>query len=287
MKYAFIDAHRFLFHVKKMCRILGASKSGYYAWRGGKKTKRQGENEMILKEIQEAYTRSRGTYGSPRISRELHEKGIYCSEKRIARLMRANNIMAKTKRRFKATTNSRHTLAVAPNLVQKEFSVKEACKVWVSDITYIWTDEGWLYLAIIMDLFTRGIVGWAMSDRITAEMIINALEQATTRRNPPEGLIFHSDRGSQYASDAFCSVLKRYGCIQSMSDKGDCYDNAVAESFFHTLKTEHVYFERYKTREEARCSIFEYIEVFYNRIRRHSTIGSRSPYEFEEMAGVV
>lgn len=287
MRYAFIEAHRSLFRVEKMCCVLGASKSGYYAWRGWKKTRLQEENEMILDKIKEAYKKSHGIYGSPRIATELHENGIHCSKKRIARLMRVNNIMAKTRRRFKATTNSRHTLAVAQNLIQKEFSVNEAYKVWVSDITYIWTDEGWLYLAIIMDLFTRGIVGWAMSERITAEMVIKAFQQAITRRNPPEGLIFHSDRGSQYASDAFRDVLKHYGCIQSMSDKGDCYDNAVAESFFHTLKTEHVYFERYKTREEARLSIFEYIEVFYNRIRRHSTLGNRSPYEFERMAKVA
>ena len=196
--------------------------------------------------------------------------------------MRINGIAAKTKRRFKATTNSRHSLPVAPNLLNKRFVAEGPDKIWVSDITYVWTEAGWLYLATMLDLFSRKIVGWAMGERITSELVIKALYQAIWRRRLERGLILHSDRGSQYASSAFRVVLTRHGITQSMSARGDCYDNAVAESFFHTLKTEYVYFEKFRTRAEAQNGIFEYIEVFYNRIRRHSTLGNMSPQAFEQ-----
>lgn len=265
-----------------MCRLLGVSRSGYYAWSKAGISKRHRENAMILGRIREVYKISRGTYGSPRITDELRAGGMMHSRKRIARLMRINRIAAKTKRRFKATTYSGHKLPVAPNLLTKPFGAMGTDRIWVSDITYVWTDEGWLYLAVILDLFSRRCVGWAMSNRITAGLVLRAFNQAILRRNPGKGLIFHSDRGVQYASEAFRNVLTRHGCIQSMSAKGNCYDNAVAESFFHTLKTEYVYFEKYGTRDEAQSGIFEYIEVFYNRTRRHSAIGSSSPVDFEQ-----
>ena len=201
--------------------------------------------------------------------------------------MRENGIVAKARHRFKATTHSRHSLSVAENLLNRDFTADKPNRVWVSDITYIPTLEGWLYLAVILDVFSRHVVGWAMSDRLTADFVVRALSQAADRRRPSPGCIFHSDRGVQYACKEFRDVLKHYGFCQSMSRKGDCYDNALAESFFHTLKTEHVYHYRYETRAEARQSLFEYIEMFYNRQRRHSALGYRSPVEFEELARVA
>jgi putative transposase len=282
MRYEFIYRERSSHSVEKMCFLLRVSRSGYYAYGRQVNKVRRNANECLLEEIKRSYRAGRGAYGSPRITTDLRERGFHCGKNRVARLMRINGIRAKTKRRFKATTNSRHCLPVAPNLLNKSFASTGPDKVWVSDITYVWTHEGWLYLATVLDLFSRGIVGWAMGERITSELAIRALNQAIWKRKPAPGLILHSDRGSQYASDAFRSVLTRHGIIQSMSAKGDCYDNAVAESFFHTLKTEYVYFENFKTRAQAQSGIFEYIEVFYNRTRRHSTLGNMSPQEFEQ-----
>jgi transposase InsO family protein len=198
--------------------------------------------------------------------------------------MKKHGIVAKMRRRFKVTTHSKHTLPVAENLLQKPFVAGKANTVWVSDITYVRTDEGWLYLAAILDVYSRQIVGWSMKERLTQDLTIPALQQALGRRNPVAGLIFHSDRGVQYASHDFRNLLKRKGFIQSMSGKGNCYDNAIMETFFHTIKTELIYCERYRTKEEARRSIFEYIEVFYNRVRRHSALNYKSPTEFEQLA---
>jgi putative transposase len=265
-----------------MCLLLGVSRSGYYAYgRQGNGVRRKA-NERLLEEIKRSYRAGRGAYGSPRITTDLRERGFRCGKNRVARLMRINGIAAKTKRRFKATTNSRHCLPVAPNLLNKRFVATGPDKVWVSDITYVWTHEGWLYLATVLDLFSRRVVGWAMGERITSELVIRALNQAIWKRKPAPGLIFHSDRGGQYASDAFRIILARHGIVQSMSNKGDCYDNAVAESFFHTLKTEYVYFESFRTRMQAQSGIFEYIEAFYNPTRRHSTLGNMSPQQFEQ-----
>ena len=232
-------------------------------------------------EIKESHKMSRWAYGSPRITYDLKAKGIKCSENRVARLMKIHGIIAKTKKKFKATTNSKHNLPVAENLLNQNFVTEKPNTVWASDITYVQTLEGWLYLAVILDLFSRQVVGWAMSDRLTSDFVIKALYQAIGRRRLVSGCIVHSDRGVQYASADFRDVLKTFGFIQSMSRKGNCYDNAVSESFFHTLKTEHVYEHRYETRAEARQSIFEYIEMFYNRQRRHSALGYRSPISFE------
>jgi len=235
----------------------------------------------MLIEIKESHKNSRRAYGSPRIVEDLKDKGMKCGKNRVARLMKIHGIVGKAKKKFKATTNSNHALPVAENLLNQNFEAAKPNTVWLSDITYIATLEGWLYLVVIIDLFSRQIVGWGMSDRLTSEFVVKALYQAIGRRHPGSGCIFHSDRGIQYASTDFRDVLKSYGFIQSMSRKGNCYDNAVSESFFHTLKTEHVYDYRYETRAEARHSIFDYIEMFYNRQRRHSALGYRSPVSFE------
>jgi len=281
MKYWFMDQHRSTHGVQKMCRIIGASRSGYYIWKKQPQNRTQKENEKILMEIKEVHTKSRRTYGSPRITDELRSNGTKCGKNRVARLMKIHGIVGKAKKKFKATTNSKHSLPVAENLLNQNFVAEKPNTVWVSDITYIPTLEGWLYLVVIIDLFSRQVVGWGMSDRLTSGFVVKALYQAIGRRHPGSGCIFHSDRGIQYASADFRDVLKAYGFIQSMSRKGNCYDNAVSESFFHTLKTEHVYDYRYETRAEARQSIFEYIEMFYNRQRRHSALGYRSPVSFE------
>jgi len=281
MKYWFIDQHRSSHGVQKMCRVIEASRSGYYRWKKQPQSKRQKENEKILMEIKESHKNSRRTYGSPRVVEDLQAKGMTCGKNRVARLMKVNGIVGKAKKKFKATTDSKHNLPVAENLLKQNFETEKPNTVWTSDITYVWTSEGWLYLAVILDLFSRQVVGWAMSDRLTSDFVVKALYQAIGRRQPASGCILHSDRGIQYASAAFRDVLMAYGFIQSMSRKGNCYDNAVTESFFHTLKTEHVYDYRYETRAEARQSIFEYIEMFYNRQRRHSALGYRSPVSFE------
>ena len=231
--------------------------------------------------IREAHRRSSGRYGSPRIAKELEARGVRCSENRVARRMQVSRIVAKTKRRFKVTTRSKHNHPVAYNLVNQNFNTERPDQTWVSDITYVWTREGWLYLAVILDLFSRQVVGWSMSYSLSQELALKAFRQALWRRSPGSGVIFHSDQGVQYACQAFRDLLKEHKFVQSMSDKGNCYDNAVAESFFHTLKMELVYFESYQTRDEARKSIFEYIEIFYNRQRRHSTLNYLSPVNFE------
>lgn len=267
-----------------MCQVLDVSRSGYYSWAKHNTSDRQKENERLLLHIQQAYTRGRGTYGSPRITAELRDHGVYCGKNRIARLMRESGIRAKTKRRFKATTKSRHDFLVVDNLLDRSFSTEAANRVWFSDITFIWTREGWMYLAAILDAFNRQIVGWSMSDRLNHGILADALQKALRKRKPDAGLIFHSDRGTQYASYAFQELLHQYGFVPSMSSTGNCYDNAIMESFFHTLKTELIYFEKYRTRREARGNIFEYIEVFYNRVRRHSALNYCSPVEFEKKA---
>jgi len=272
MKYKFIEKHRSLFAVEKMCRALKISKSGYYAWSFRPKSTRAVANEKLDTHIKAIYEQSKGSYGSPRITKTLNNQEITCSENRVADRMRKNGIKAKTKKRFKVTTNSKHNHPIARNLLNQDFTAQSPDQVWASDITYIWTREGWLYLAVILDLFSRRIVGWAMSHRLGQDLVLNAFQQALWRRRPRHGIIFHSDQGVQYACKAFRNLLKEHKFIQSMSSRGNCYDNAVVESFFHTLKTELVYFETYYTREEARNSIFEYIEIFYNRTRKHSTL---------------
>ena len=281
MRYEFIDPHRSAFRVTKMCQVLEVSRSAYYAYRRRPKSLRERNNERLVEKITEIYHRSRRSYGSPRITAELHDQGICCGHNRVARLMRQNDIVAKRKRRFKVTTHSRHKLPVAPNLVDKQFSADAPDQLWVSDITYIRTLQGWLYLAAILDVYSRQIVGWSMDAFLGQELVLKALRQALGRRQPAQGLIFHSDRGSQYASQSVRRLLSKRSFRQSMSGKGNCYDNAIMESFFATLKTELIYEQTYRSRAEARQSVFEYIEMFYNRFRKHSALGYLSPAEFQ------
>lgn len=239
------------------------SRSGYYSWKNRDKSKRQKENESLIPVVLEAHRYSKGTYGTRRMSDEVKDHGSLCGRYRARTLMNMAGVSAKQKRKFKVTTESNHKLPVASNLLQRQFSTQEPNQVWVGDITYIWTSEGWLYLTVALDLFSRQIVGWAMSNRIDRKLVIDSLLMGTWRRNPGPGLIFHTDRGSQYCSNDFQKVLKNNKMLSSMSRKGDCWDNAVAESFFASLKTERVFFNNYKTREEARKDIFDYIEMFY------------------------
>ena len=282
MKYRFIFESRSGFKLGKMCKLLEVSRSGYHKYLRSQMNERRIENMLIAEEIKRIYKDKHGRYGSPRIHEEMRKGGKRINKKRIARLMRINNIRAITKRKYKATTNSSHDKPVAENLLNQKFEVTELNKVWVSDITYIWTKEGWLYLAVILDLFSRRVVGWSMSETISATLVIAAIRQTLLNRTPAEGMIFHSDRGSQYASEAVRSLLKQNKITQSMSRKGNCYDNAVAESFFHTLKVELIYTRSYATRVEAKNDIFEYIEIFYNRQRGHSAIKYFSPVDFEK-----
>ena len=282
MKYAFMQTHESEFSVERMSWVLEVSRSGYYQFIQSKLSCRKQENERLLIKIKTIYAASRFTYGSPRIHAELQEDGETCSRKRVSKIMKKAGIEAKMKKRFKVTTKANPMAIPAPNLLQQDFTTEKPNHRWVADFTYIATQEGWLYVATVLDLFSRRIVGLAMSDRMTADLVVQALQQALIHRKPPADLIHHSDRGSQYTSSAFRNLLKKHAITASMSGTGNCYDNATQESFYHTLKTEHVYFECYKTREEAKQSIFEYVEVFYNRKRRHSTLGYVSPMIFEK-----
>jgi transposase InsO family protein len=278
-----IDEHYGEWPVDMMCRVLKVSRSGFYAWRQRPESEQAKSRRRLIEIIKEIHEESKRSYGSPRVHRELVARGEICCENTVARYMRKNDIVAKTKRKFKQTTDSNHGLPVAKNLLDRDFDQLEPNRVWVSDITYIPTREGWLYLATVLDLFGRKIVGWSMSHRIDRHLVMDALTMAVKNRRPPPNLIHHSDRGSQYASDDFQKLLDEYGMICSMSRKGNCWDNAVAESFFRSLKTELVHHEDFATRDEARLAIFEYIEVFYNRIRRHSSLGYLSPADYEAL----
>jgi putative transposase len=281
VKYAWIAAHRKEFDLTEMCRVLAVSISGYRAWKdGGTPERKRLTDEQMLALIRAIHAELKGAYGSPRITKELRGRGFPASKERVERLMRENSIRARHKRRYKATTDSKHGLPVAPNLLDRNFTPEAPNKVWTADLTYIWTDEGWLYLAVVLDLFNREVVGWSLKPRMTADIVIDALTMAWFRRKPAPGLLHHSDRGSQYASQAFQERLKEYGMVCSMSRKGNCWDNAPTESFFNSLKNERVHGTRYETRADAIADVFDYIEPFYNRRRRHSTLGYASPQKF-------
>ena len=257
------------------------SRSGYYAWRRRPESQHQREDRRLVAEIKAIHQESKKTYGSPRIHAELRFKGIRCGEKRVSRLMSENQIRGKQKRRFRVTTQSKHPYPVAENVLARSFQAPRPNCRWVSDITYVRTGEGWLYLAAVMDLFQRQIVGWCMSSSLEKSIALNALQMAINRRNPSAGLLHHSDRGVQYACEDYQTLLKANEMICSMSRKGNCWDNAPMESFFHTLKVELIHHRKYETRDEARRDIFEYIEIFYNRKRLHSSLGYRSPVDYE------
>ena len=268
-----------------MCRALEVSRSGYYAYKKRPISQRRADSENLLIEIRRVFLENDSNYGSPRIWDQLHNKEyMRCSENRVARLMRINGIVAVQKRKFRVTTNSKHGYPVWPNVLNRNFIAERPNTIWVSDITYIWTFEGLLYLAAVLDLFSRGIVGLAMDKTIADTLTTQAMMQAISRRNPLKGLICHTDRGSQYAGNDFKAILAQNEFVGSMSKKGDCWDNAVAESFFHTLKVELVHRNRFKTRDEAKRKIFEYVEMYYNRRRAHSTLGNLSPFEYERQA---
>ncbi|GFN31038.1 transposase [Paenibacillus curdlanolyticus] len=259
------------------------SRSGYYKWVGRPESKRERQHKEWTEQVKEVYDTSRQLYGSPKVTRELNKKGVSISERTVTRIMKENGIRSKTVKKYKATTNSKHSLPVHENVLNREFTASKPNEKWVTDITYVSTGEGWLYLASVMDLFSRKIVGWHMSERMTKELVLSALRQAYGRQCPDKGLIHHSDRGSQYASLDYQKQLQIYEMTGSMSRKGNCYDNACIESFHSVLKKELIYLNKYETRAEAKKSIFEYIEVFYNNQRIHSSTGYRTPSEFECM----
>ena len=267
--------------VRLLCGTLRVSPSGYYAWRKRGPSRRQQENERLLQAIRTVHQQTRGVYGYRRIFAALKAKGIACGKHRVRRLMQQHGLRAKRRRRYRTTTQSRHRLPVAPNILARDFSTTAANRKWVSDITFIPTHAGWLYLAVIMDLYSRQVVGWAMEPRLDKELGLKALRMALASRRPPAKLLYHSDRGVQYANNDFQQLLKAHKIIASMSRTGNAYDNAPMESFFASLKKELVHLRNYRTRDEARTDIFEYIEVFYNRQRLHSALQYHSPVEFE------
>lgn len=281
MRYQFVLDNEGQYAVRPLCRVMEVAPSGFYAWRTRPQSARESANEALVKQIESVSVMSRGRYGSPRVYQQLRAEGACCGLNRVARLMRRHGIKARRRRRFKKTTDSRHGLPIPPNLLDRRFEVFERDRRWASDITYIWTAEGWLYLAVVMDLYNRKIVGWAMQSTLEQPLVNQALAMALASRRPAPGLLHHSDRGSQYASGEYQQLLDQQGIERSMSRKGNCWDNAPVESFFSTLKQELVDDRRYQTRYEARSEIFEYIEVWYNRRRLHSTLGYLSPDEFE------
>ena len=280
MKFQCIETHKRSYPIWLMARLFGVSTSGYNKWKNCS-GKREAADLKLLRIIEDIHRSSRRNYGSPRVLAQLKGLGFKVSKSRVERLMKENGIRAKTKKKFRVTTDSKHKLAVAPNILERDFSPKRMNQAWVGDITYVWTREGWLFLAVLIDLYSRQVVGWSMSERMKKELTLNALNMALRRRRPPAGLIHHTDRGSQYASHAYRQTLRSSGIICSMSRRGNCWDNAVAESFFHSFKTELIYHEDFKTREEAKRKIFEWLEVYYNRQRLHSTLGYRTPVGFE------
>ncbi len=281
MKFEFIDAQKALFPVEFMCEQLGVSRSGYYAWKQRPECERDKADQALAEVVTQVHQESRGRYGSPRVHAELRARGQRVGRKRVARLMSQRGLVARKKRRFARTTDSRHNQPVAPNLLERDFSPGQPNSTWATDITYVGTRQGWLYLAVVMDLFSRRGVGWSMSQQIDRYLVLNALDMALQGRQPPRGLLHHSDRGSQYASTDYQQALATRGIQCSMSRKGNCWDNAVVESFFSSLKLELVYTTDFATREQARVALFDHIEVFYNRQRRHSSLGFMSPADFE------
>jgi putative transposase len=279
MKYGFMGRYGSGFEVKKMSEVLGVNRSGYYAYQGRGGSPRAKENERLGRLIRTIWSRSRELYGSPRITVELRSQGLRCGKNRVARLMREAGIRSQTKKAFKVTTKG-GGLAEAEDLVQRQFQAERPGQIWVSDITYVRTKERWLYLAAVLDLYNRGIVGWALERRVGQELVLTALNRALVQHPPEPGLVFHADRGGQYRSQHMKRLLARAGIRLSLGRRGDCYDNAAMESFFSTLKCELIHREKFRTEEEAKQKIFDYIEVYYNRQRRHSTLNYQTPAEY-------
>jgi len=283
-RFAFIEQHGSDVPTERLCRMLGVTSRGFRAWRGRPISRRQRDDMVLLAHIRKEHRLSLGSYGRPRMTEELKELGFAVGHRRVGRLMRDNGIKVVRTRKYKATTNSKHGYAIAPNLLDRNFIAAQANQKWAVDISYIWTREGWLYLAVVMDLYSRRIVGWAVSNRIKRDLAIRALEMAIALRRPPKGCIHHSDRGSQYCSHDYQKLLKKHGFKVSMSGKGNCYDNAVVETFFKTIKAEMIWRNIWYTRKQAHIALFKYINGFYNPKRRHSTLGGMSPIAFERKA---
>lgn len=282
MTFAWMERHREQFPVRAMCETFGVSPSGFYASRQRQVGPQKQRRAALREQIASVHGRSRGTYGSPRVHRELFEQGVQVCENTVAKLMRVQGLRSKRRRKFvPRTTDARHAFPAAANVLDRAFEADAPNQKWVCDITYVETGEGWLYLAAVLDLYSRKVVGWSMAEHLRADLVEDALSMALRRRRPGKGLLHHSDRGVQYACDRYQQRLKQEGLVCSMSRTGNCYDNAAMESFWSTLKTELVYHEKFDTRETARRAIFEYVEVFYNRERRHSSIGYVSPESFE------
>ena len=283
MKYTFIKQHHAEHSVRILCRALQVSRSGYYDWLDRPTSHRQKANERLLGDIRRVHQQSRENYGAVKTWKALNQQGICCGKHRVARLRRCNDIVAKRRKRFVVTTRSKHRHWIAPNRLQRDFTAQRPNAVWVGDVTFVPTRSGWLYLAVLLDLHSRKIVGWSMSDKNNQALVLDALTMAIERRRPPPELIHHTDRGQLYAAHQYREMLNQHKMIPSMSRKKDCWDNAVAESFFNNLKNELTYYQRYQTREEAKAAIFDYIEIFYNRKRIHQTLDYQSPSDFERM----
>lgn len=282
MKYAWIERQRGSYSVRLLCNALKVTEQGYYQWLKAPESRRDNRREVLKLRVRSEYQRQRQRYGSPRIHRELAAQGVQCSERLVADIMRQEGLRARGARKFRATTNSAHKLPVAANVVARAFTVEAPNDVWAGDITYLWTREGWLYLAVFLDLFSRRVVGWALAKTLDTRLVSLAFQRAVARRSPGAGLVVHSDRGVQYASREFRDLLAKHKAVQSMSRKGDCWDNAVVESFFHSLKVEAIHGLDFVTRKEAEFEVFDYIERFYNKTRRHSYLGFLAPETFEK-----
>lgn len=282
MRFVFIKEHKREFPTTLLCNVLKVSSSGFYAWLKRPESKRARENEDLVKKVRQIYEAGRKHYGSPRIHDRLRAEGISVGRNRVARLMRQNGISARPKRRFRRTTDSNHDYPIADNILERNFDVDRPDQVWVSDITYLWTLQGWLYLAVVIDLFSRRVVGWSLANHMKTQLVLSALRMALGHRVPESGMVHHSDRGVQYASKEYRKVLKEHGIRCSMSRKGNCWDNAVSESFFATIEKELIDDEVWTSHKQARPAIAEYIEVFYNRQRIHSYLDYQSPVEYEE-----
>lgn len=281
MKYAWIDTQTNCYALAELCGVLDVSISGFRAWkRGGTPQRKRLTANQTLAMIRAIHAEFKGAYGSPRIVRELRQRGYTASKERVERLMREHGIRARHKRRYRVTTDSKHGLPIAPNLLDRKFEPAAPNQVWTADITYLWTAEGWLYLAVVLDLFNREVIGWSLKPRMTTDLATDALTMAWFRRRPAPGVLHHSDRGSQYASMAYQGKLAEYGMTCSMSRKGNCWDNSPTESWFNSFKNERYHGTRYATQAEMTAASFEYIEVFYNRKRQHSTLGYKSPVQF-------
>jgi len=284
MSYPFIAQHRDEYPITVMCRVLEVSVSGYYAWCKRSPSQHSREDAHLAEQVKTAFQANRGVYGSPRVHAELQAQGISCGRKRVARLMREQGLAARKAAHRTITTHSDPAAQAAPNLLQRDFHADKPDTKWVADTTYIWTAEGWLYLAVVLDLFSRMVVGWSMAATQDATLVMQALRMAVTRRHPASGLLHHSDRGSTYTSQSYQALLQQEGMVASMSRTANCYDNAAMESFFHSFKGECIEGESFQTRAQARRAAFEYIETFYNRRRRHSTLQYLSPLAYEQLS---